>query len=241
MTDGSLNPDERERQLDAIIAEYYRALEQGWRPNHVEWLSEYPEFETELRGFFADIALMPKPGESHQPDPALAATLIGPFPATSSGENKFPVFANYEVLEEIGRGGMGIVYRARQHRPNRLVAIKMMRKGRFASRDDTERFLNEANAASQLDADAVVPVYEVSDLAGEPFIVMKYIDGKCLQQLLNENTISFRNALAKLRQIARCISKTSALGSSSARAGRDMAGADFLWHIPPDKCNAWRP
>ena len=228
MTDQNSSRDHREQQLDAIIAGYYRELEQGLCPNPVEWLSEHPEFETELRSFFADIALMPKPEEFLHPDPALAATLNGQFPSSSHEENEFPVFANYEVLEEIDRGGMGIVYKARQNRPDRVVAIKMMRKGRFASRDDIERFLNEANAASQLDAEAVVPVYEVGDLAGEPFIVMKYIDGKSLQQLLNEHAISLGDAIAKLRLIAAAIG----LAHDSGIIHRDLKPANILIERP---------
>ncbi len=224
MTDQNPTRDHREQQLDAIIAGYYRELEQGSYPDHTEWLSRYPEFESELRGFLADIALMPRPGESHALDPALAATLNGRFSSSSHEENKFPVFANYAVLEEIDRGGMGIVYKARQTRPDRVVAIKMMRKGRFASRDDIERFLNEANAASQLDAESVVPVYEVGDLAGEPFIVMKYIDGKSLQQLLNDNAISLGDALVKLRQIAAAIG----LAHDSGIIHRDLKPANIL-------------
>jgi eukaryotic-like serine/threonine-protein kinase len=153
VTDQNSSRDHREQQLDAIIAGYYRELEQGSCPDPARWLSAHSEFETELRSFFADLALMPKPEEIYQPDAALAVTLNYQSRATSHVENKLPVLANYEVLEEIDRGGMGIVFKARQLRPDRVVAIKMMRKGRFASRDDVERFLNEANAASQLDAE----------------------------------------------------------------------------------------
>ena len=224
MTDQNSSRDLREQQLDAIIAGYYREIERGSCPDPVKWLSAYPEFETELRSFFADVALLPKPEEIHPPDPALASTLNCLIEAASREENKFPVFVNYEVQEEIDRGGMGIVYEARQLRPDRVVAIKMMRKGRFASRDDIDRFLNEANAASQLDAEAVVPVYEVGDLGGEPFIVMKYINGKSLQQLLNENAISFADAIAKLRQIAVAIG----LAHDSGIIHRDLKPANIL-------------
>ncbi len=224
MTDQNSSRDLREQQLDAIIAGYYREIERGACPDPVKWLSAHPEFETELRSFFADVALLPKPEDIHQPDRASASTLNCLIEAASHEESKFPVFVNYEVQEEIDRGGMGIVYKARQLRPDRVVAIKMMRKGRFASRDDIERFLNEANAASQLDAEAVVPVYEVGDLGGEPFIVMKYINGKSLQQLLNENAISFPDAIAKLRQIAMAIG----LAHDSGIIHRDLKPANIL-------------
>lgn len=228
MTDQNSSRDLREQQLDAIIAGYYREIEHGSCPDPVKWLSAHQEFETELRSFLGDVALLPGPDEIHPPDPALAPTLSCQSEALSREENRFPVFANYEVLEEIDRGGMGIVYRARQLRPDRLVAIKMMRKGRFASRDDIERFLNEANAASALDAEAVVPVYEVGDLDGEPFIVMRYINGQSLQQLLNDNSIALSDALTKVRQIAVAIG----LAHDSGIIHRDLKPANILIEQP---------
>ena len=94
MTDQNSSRDLREQQLDAIIAGYYREIERGSCPDPVKWLSAHPEFETELRSFFADVALLPKPEEIRQPDPALASTLNCLIEAASREENKFPVFVN---------------------------------------------------------------------------------------------------------------------------------------------------
>ena len=101
--------------------------------------------------------------------------------------SQLPQLKNYEVLEEIAHGGMGVVYKARQLRPNRLVAIKMIRSGVFASTGELERFLTEAEAAAQLDDESVVPVYELGEANGEPFIAMKYIDGENLETLLRQD------------------------------------------------------
>ena len=100
---------------------------------------------------------------------------------------------------------MGIVYRARQFRPDRIVAIKMMRMGAFSSALDVERFLHEANAASQLAHAAVVPVYEVGEIDGEPFIVMKFINGETLEKLLQRHTLTTTDAIKKLRVVANAI------------------------------------
>jgi eukaryotic-like serine/threonine-protein kinase len=116
-----------------------------------------------------------------------------------------PSFDNYEIHEEIARGGMGVVYKARQLRPNRWVAIKMIRRGTFASTVDIDRFFVEAEAASQLDSESVVPVYEYGEVHGEPYIAMKYIDGENLETLLQKNAVAMPEFLRQLITICRAV------------------------------------
>jgi eukaryotic-like serine/threonine-protein kinase len=118
----------------------------------------------------------------------------------------FPSLENYEIHEEIARGGMGVVYKARQIRPSRMVAIKMMRAGSFASTTQVERFFTEAEAAAQLDDESVVPVYEFGEVNGEPFIAMKYIDGEDLESLLARNALSMPACLNILSTICGAVS-----------------------------------
>ena len=115
--------------------------------------------------------------------------------AVNWGARTFPQINNYEILSEIARGGMGVVYKAKQLRPNRLVAIKMIRAGSFASRSEIERFFTEADAAAQLDDESVVPVYEFGEVNGEPFIAMKYIDGDNLEAILSRDVVSIPKSL----------------------------------------------
>ncbi|MFO1002087.1 MAG: serine/threonine-protein kinase [Planctomycetaceae bacterium] len=137
---------------------------------------------------------------------------------------RLPEIPNYEILEEIDRGGMGIVYKARQFRPDRLVAVKMMRMGAFSSAQDIERFLHEANAASQLAHAAVVPVYEVGEINGEPFIVMKFINGATLEKLLKGNALTTTEAIDKLRVVAYAIADAHEHGIIH----RDLKPANIL-------------
>ncbi len=116
-----------------------------------------------------------------------------------------PDIPNFEILEELDRGAMGVVYKARQFHPDRFVAIKMMRMGAFASAQDVARFRHEANAVSQLAHAAVVPVYEVGEIHGEPFIVMKYIHGVTLEKLLQRNILTTTESLKKLRVVANAV------------------------------------
>ena len=136
---------------------------------------------------------------AEQQDQFHAVTVSSASADTSLNERRrLPVIPNYEVLEEIDRGGMGVVYRARQIRPERIVAIKMMKMGAFSSQKDIQRFLNEANAASRLYHFAVVPIYEVGEFQGEPFITMKFIKGETLSTVLQRNELSTRDAVQKL-------------------------------------------
>ena len=137
---------------------------------------------------------------------ALAGTVYAASLQTqNSGPRPLPWIPNYEIIEEIARGGMGVVYRAQQRRPERIVAIKMMRMGTFSSPNDVQRFLNEANAASSLNHAAIVPVYEVGEIGGEPFITMKFINGATLDDLLKRNEITTTDAISKLLVVAQAI------------------------------------
>ena len=93
-------------------------------------------------------------------------------------------FGNYELIETIGEGGQGIVLRARQHRPRRPVALKLIRSGRFASADALRRFRVEADIVAELDHPNIVPVYEVGEHGGWWFFSMRLMEGGSLAERL---------------------------------------------------------
>ncbi|MCO6044681.1 serine/threonine protein kinase [Aeoliella sp. ICT_H6.2] len=118
-------------------------------------------------------------------------------PSNGSGRTH-PCIPNYEILGEIAHGGMGVVYKARQLRPHRLVALKMMRRGHFASESERARFRSEAEAAAQLDDTTVVPIYEVHEHEGEPFFTMKLVEGMNFEQQLRSCSMSINEVIATL-------------------------------------------
>jgi tetratricopeptide (TPR) repeat protein len=111
----------------------------------------------------------------------------------------------YDLLEEIARGGMGVVYRARHRQLGRLVALKMILAGRFASVADVQRFLVEAEAAAQLDHPGIVPIYEIGEHQGQRYFAMKLIEGGNLAERLASLRADVPSAVALLARVARAV------------------------------------
>lgn len=112
---------------------------------------------------------------------------------------------DYELLEEIARGGMGLVYRTRQLSLNRLVALKVMLPGLFVSDADVARFLVEAEAAAHLDHPNIVPIYEIGEHQGTHFYSMRLIDGGNLASRISEYQSDIRKAVGLLVTVTRAI------------------------------------
>ncbi|NLX53907.1 MAG: serine/threonine protein kinase [Planctomycetaceae bacterium] len=112
---------------------------------------------------------------------------------------------DFELLKEIGRGGMGVVYLARQVNLNRQLAVKMILRGPLASESDRERFLAEARAAARLDHVGIVPVYQIGEEGGRMYFSMKYIAGPTLSDLLQSGPLPPRRAALLLAKVSRAI------------------------------------
>src|SRR5258708_6676188 len=114
-------------------------------------------------------------------------------------------FGDYELLEELGRGGQGVVYRARQKSLNRVVALKVIALGQWASEAHLKRFRLEAETVASLDDPRIVPIYEIGERDGCCFFSMKFVEGGRLDAVLRRLPMPVRRAAQVLASLARTV------------------------------------
>jgi serine/threonine protein kinase/tetratricopeptide (TPR) repeat protein len=114
-------------------------------------------------------------------------------------------FGDYELLEEIGRGGQGVVYRARQKSLNRVVALKVIALGHWATEAHLRRFRLEAETVASLDQPGIVPIYEVGEQDGQCYFTMKFIEGDRLDRIVRNGSMSILRAGHILAELARTV------------------------------------
>src|SRR5438132_9192931 len=119
------------------------------------------------------------------PEDELPTMAYGPRRGTSDALPFQRDFGAYELLQELGRGGMGVVYKARQKALDRIVALKMILPGPLSNSDDLFRFKTEAEAAARLQHPNIVQVHEINEFGGQHFYSMDFIDGPSLSQRLS--------------------------------------------------------
>jgi serine/threonine-protein kinase len=111
-------------------------------------------------------------------------------------------FGDYELLEEIGRGGQGVVYRARQKSLNRIVALKVIGLAHWATQAHVKRFRMEAEAAARLDDPRIVPIYEIGERDGACYFSMKFIEGGQLDKIIGSSPMPGRKAAELMAKLA---------------------------------------
>src|SRR5262245_54119182 len=189
MADEPMSPAEREQLLDRLVTSYLEATEGEQRPDREQWLVRHPELAWELAEFFAAQDRLERVAAplrqvvqaAAAPDETLEDVRTADVPASASAP---PVgyFGDYELLEELGQGGGGVVYRARQLSVRREVALKMILAGRVATQAERDRFRTEAEVVAGLDHPHIVPLYDVGEHDGLPYFSMKFVPGGSLAE-----------------------------------------------------------
>jgi WD40 repeat protein/tRNA A-37 threonylcarbamoyl transferase component Bud32 len=180
---------QREHEVNRVLADYLEAQRLGQSPDRADLIRRHPHLADELKSFFTDQERFGRVADRIGPA-AVAASREAPTLAPGEVAEAGPAlgtvryFGDYELLEVIARGGMGVVYKARQVSLNRIVALKMILAGQFASREDVERFHREAEAAAKLDHPNVVPIYEVGEHQGQHFFSMNFVEGGSLASVI---------------------------------------------------------
>jgi WD40 repeat protein len=178
-------------RLNEVLAAYYQEAEAGRPPDVREFIQRYPDLSPELASFF----------DARQAFEEQASLLLGEPPRRPA----CPQFGDYELLEELARGGMGVVYRARQASLSRVVALKMILDGQLASPDEVRRFRREAEAAAGLDHPHIVPIYEVGAHQGLHYYSMKLVEGGSLAEHVADFLDDPRAAARLLATVARAV------------------------------------
>ncbi len=190
-------------ELIAIEVHYRRGL--GETPKLSEYQERFPDLPcAEIESCFTQIA------EASTGSPQRTRAYSQTLPCAGAagwtiGENTLHYFGDYELLEVIARGGMGVVYKARQLSLNRIVALKMILSGEFASQREINRFYSEARAAALLDHPGIVPIYEVGEYDGKHFFSMTYVEGKSLADQIREKPLEPREAAQLIRTVSQAV------------------------------------
>ncbi len=196
---------DRDQRLARVLAEVTEHCRQGACPNLESVVQQHRDLADDLRALWP--ALMVAEAVA-RPD-SHAATLVSAIesaPPIAESSAALPrSLGDYELEKELGRGGMGVVFKAWQKSLQRPVAVKMMLRGPLASTADLVRFRTEAEAAARLDHPNIVPVYQIGESDGQPYFSMKYIEGKTLAELLAKGPVPARDAARYLLAVARAV------------------------------------
>jgi WD40 repeat protein/tRNA A-37 threonylcarbamoyl transferase component Bud32 len=219
----SLAPDDKSPRLEEAVLEWMRAEDRGEPLDPAQLLSRYADVADELRDYLATLDLLH--GRESAPDIFATRFVSGrdthsclwvgdtPFEErrrAARADSMFRLWRDalapeFELLEVVAGGGMGVVYKARQTTLNRIVALKVMLLGNWASAEHRSRFQVEARAQAKLRHPAIVTIHSAGELQGRPYLEMEYIEGRTLQDAIREGPLDVRVAARIVAGVASAI------------------------------------
>lgn len=223
-----------EEELFPILDAYLNGLHQQGPLDRNSIVAAHPELARVLDCLDALDSLAPRPSElrsglhgehgaDHTPGPSAAKLRLGQDDQDRASTDAID-FGKYELLGEIGRGGMGVVFKARQKDLDRTVALKMIQASHLASREQVRRFLAEARAAARLQHPHIVRIFEAGQLHDQHYFAMEYVAGASLAERLKEGPLPADDA-------ARCVSAVAQAVDHLHRQGivhRDLKPSNIL-------------
>jgi serine/threonine-protein kinase len=192
---------DRDELLARLLVDLSDQARHGRRPDVEAVAAQHPDVAAELRRLWAAAQFADAFARPFSTLPPTAPYC----PPPSSGLSLPRRFGDYDLLEELGRGGMGIVYKARQRSLDRVVALKMILRADLATPAEQARFQAEAKAAGQLDHPNIVPVYEAGECEGRPYFTMRHVEGLTLAAVLATGPLRPRDAARHLAAVARAV------------------------------------
>ena len=195
-------------RLATLVEELQQSLQQGDIQRVEALCQDHPDLETDLRELWAAMVAATVAGDQFRMQDEELAEHLSPVSSAStlSWQFNLPVRqGDFELTEELGRGGMGVVYRAHQISLDREVALKMILPGRLSEPEHVERFQQEAEAAAQLDHPGIISVYEVGKFAEQPFFCMQLVAGQTIGELGQKQAFEQRQSAAMLLEVSEAI------------------------------------
>ena len=237
--------------VDEAFAAYLRSCDAGELSSRDDFLAQFPDLADELRELMdaadllgrmttrgdgaadgpagAETVALSAPGREGESAGSIAETLPVAARATGDAGPTLPYdLGDYQLLRVLGRGGMGVVYLAKQKALDRLVAVKMIRSGILADDAEVRRFYTEAQSAARLGHPGIVAVHQFGRRAGHHFFSMEYVEGMDLQQTIRVAPLEPTRAVRCVRDVAMAIHHAHELGVLH----RDLKPANVL--IDPD-------